>query len=297
MGEFLAARPHFERALTRLKGSPEAHWELYTAWNAGVAIYSMTGELAEMHQRMELPLLEARERNNLYGLTALVLGPGTLRWLGLDDPQQAREEADDVISRWSRIGHSIQHYGHVVSLSQVELYEGQPDKALERLTAAWGWMWRSGLMVPPGTRCRMLDLRARAQLMQAARQGRQGPGEALLRGALGDAQRLQRLDLDSARGLAELVRASVVAAYEPPQAAAAAYAQAAGLLEHAGLGMHAAAARVRQGELLGGEAGWKRISEAERWMKQQGIVRTARMVAMYAPRLPRASAAPGAQSK
>jgi hypothetical protein len=47
--------------------------------------------------------------------------------------------------------------------------------------------------------------------------------------------------------------------------------------------LHAAAARRRRGQLLGGEEGRVLVEAADAWMGQQGIVAPERMAAMLAP--------------
>jgi hypothetical protein len=245
----------------------------------------MTGDVAEMSRRTEKPLAESWERGHLFGLSTLELGPGTLRWLAADEPQRGREQADAVIALWSNKAQH-QRYGHVVSHLQVDLYEGRSEQALQRLREAWQWMWRAGLLVPPGTRCRILDLRARATLMEAVKRGPKEAGR-LLRAALQDARRLERLGASSGRAMAELVRAQVAVARGRPQAVEA-LDRAVEALGRAGLKLHAAAASVQLGELQGGREGRRRAASARKWMKQQGIARPEKMVAMFAPMDPQA---------
>jgi hypothetical protein len=49
------------------------------------------------------------------------------------------------------------------------------------------------------------------------------------------------------------------------------------------LRLYAAAARRRQGELLGGHKGRQLVAEANSWMAGQGVVRPERMTAMLVP--------------
>jgi eukaryotic-like serine/threonine-protein kinase len=68
-----------------------------------------------------------------------------------------------------------------------------------------------------------------------------------------------------------LLRADLAAVRGEPGAAER-YAQAAAGLEQAGLHVHAAAARLRQGELLGGSEGAVRAEAARGWMRERGVV-------------------------
>jgi hypothetical protein len=49
------------------------------------------------------------------------------------------------------------------------------------------------------------------------------------------------------------------------------------------MGLCAAAARRRRGELLGGEAGQALVEAADEWMRQRDIRNPARMTALLAP--------------
>jgi hypothetical protein len=52
------------------------------------------------------------------------------------------------------------------------------------------------------------------------------------------------------------------------------------------MALYAAAARHRQGELTGGDAGRELIAAAESWMTAQKITNPKRMCALYAPGFP-----------
>ena len=52
------------------------------------------------------------------------------------------------------------------------------------------------------------------------------------------------------------------------------------------MSLHAAVARRRLGELLGGDAGRALVAQADSWMASQGIVNSSRMTALFAPGFP-----------
>ena len=51
----------------------------------------------------------------------------------------------------------------------------------------------------------------------------------------------------------------------------------------ASMALHAAAARRRRGELMGGDTGLELVAAADAWMKAQSIKNPERMTAMLAP--------------
>ncbi|MEO5727486.1 MAG: hypothetical protein ABI134_34345, partial [Byssovorax sp.] len=54
-------------------------------------------------------------------------------------------------------------------------------------------------------------------------------------------------------------------------------------LHRAGLGLFEAAARLRRGQLVSGDAGRAEARAADRWMRSRGVASTARTTAMMAP--------------
>jgi hypothetical protein len=47
--------------------------------------------------------------------------------------------------------------------------------------------------------------------------------------------------------------------------------------------MHAACARRRLGQLVGGDEGNRLVEEADAWMREQKVVQPSRIAALYAP--------------
>src|SRR5262249_54660085 len=126
-------------------------------------------------------------------------------------------------------------------------------------------------------------LRARAALAAAPAAAEPGP---LLHAAERDARRLRRERIAWAEALAQLVRAGVAARRRDADGARQLLEDAAGRLEAAGLRLHAAAARRRLGERVGGSKGHRLVEQAEAWMKGQNVRRPDRMTALLAPGFP-----------
>jgi hypothetical protein len=75
----------------------------------------------------------------------------------------------------------------------------------------------------------------------------------------------------------------VAAVRRRPEEALERYRRALGTLEEVGLGLYAAAARLRLGGLLGGEQGRALVGEARMWMRVQGVEDPETMAFMFAP--------------
>jgi len=83
--------------------------------------------------------------------------------------------------------------------------------------------------------------------------------------------------------LAQLIRAGIAADRGDPGTARDLLRAAEAGFRDAGMGLFAAAACRRQGELLAGDAGHALVARANAWMEGQGIKNPSRMTALYAP--------------
>jgi hypothetical protein len=134
----------------------------------------------------------------------------------------------------------------------------------------------------------LLHLRASAALLACGIHPTQADGQPLLRPllldrALRDARRLLKKKVAGFSALAELIEATVATA-------SGQIATAISLLEHATAGLeandmhlHAAAAKHRLGELVGGDRGRAKIAEAREFMNLQGVRNPDRMLQVLAP--------------
>jgi hypothetical protein len=164
--------------------------------------------------------------------------------------------------------------------AQIDLYQGEGGAAWERVTGQWPALARSHLLRVQQVRVFLLHLRARAAL--AAALAAAGPGR-LLHAAERDARLLRRERVAWAEALAQLVSAGVAMGRHRAGGARQLLEDAAGRLEAAGLRLHAAAARRRLGEQVGGSEGHRLVEQADAWMKGQNVRRPDRMTALLAP--------------
>ena len=186
------------------------------AWERGTAdLYTILssfylGRLKEQALRVEEGAREADGRGDLCASTYVRSGLALMSWLVRDDPEGARAEVARTEARWSNRGYFLAHFWCFIAAAQIDLYTGDPARALERITAEWprlsqSLMLRSIQIV----RVESLHVRARAALALAARPGIQRERERLLRAAAADADRLADEKIAYATPLAALVRAGV----------------------------------------------------------------------------------------
>jgi serine/threonine protein kinase len=255
-------------------------WELSTAHRFALWPMMFLGEINKMGRRLPALIKEARERNDLYAVTNLSLVAGTFVRLAADEPDRARRELRQVMDEWSQDGFHVQHMNSLFDEVQIDLYQGLGKSAWERLTSEWPALARSHLLRVQQVRIILLHLRARAALAAGSAAAELAP---TLHVAERDARLLRRERIAWAEALAQLVHSGVAMGGHDTERARQLLEDAASRLEAAGLRLHAAAARRRLGELLGGSEGDRLVQLADAWMKGQNICRPDRMTALLAP--------------
>ena len=183
------------------------------------------------------------------------------------------------MARWTHHGFNIQHLSALYGQVYLDLYTGQKERAWQRIPGMWSACRKSFLLRIQQVRIDVLQLSGRSAL--AAAWG--ADPEPLLHVAAGYACRLEREGLPWSLALARLIQAGVAARRGDQERAARLFAKAAAGFDAVPMGMFAAAARRRQGELLGGAEGGALIDTANAWMKGQQIQDVARMTAAFAP--------------
>jgi hypothetical protein len=249
--------------------------------------HSSEGEPVNVADRPELSLRlprllkEARERDDVFAETGLLLGLPTMVWLACDRPDEADEHVDAAMRRWTSAGFHSQHYFALVARVQTALYRGDGAAALRLLKAAWPKLESAMLLRLQSIRIELHHLRARAALSaSAARSPPQDPRK-LLRLAVKDASSIGGEDMLWASPLAEIIEAGVFAQRGERRAARDALGRAAAGFDSLEMGLYAAAARFQRERLTGGAGDGA-------WMVEQGIVDPSKMASMLVPGCERA---------
>jgi hypothetical protein len=239
------------------------------------------GRIAEMTRRLPVLLKEAEERDDLYAMMNLTLTVGTFARLAADEPRRARQDIEQAMARWSRQGFHVQHLNRLHDEVLIDIYEGEVDRAWNRLQADWPTLANSHFFRVQQVRITMWHLRARAALAAASRAADPRP---FLQAAEADARRLERENIAWSVELARLVRAGAAVLRKQPDAALLLREAAAGL-EAVHMTIYAVAARQRLGRLLGGDEGTNLVAQAEAWMKDQRVENPSRFGELLAPGL------------
>jgi len=257
-----------------------ANTQLVLVWSS-----CYLGEVEELPRRVPSLIHESEARGDQYLATNLRTGSANTAWLVADDPDGARRAVDEAKARWARFGeYNIQQYDHLFALGQIDLYCGQGRPSWERISEGWAALEKSLLLTVQMIRVEMYHLRARSALAMAADAPADSPERReLMRSAERDARRIEKEKERWAAALAQLVRASLARLRDDDERATELLRAAIQGFDATQTGLHAAVARRRLGDLIGGAEGDEARQAATSFMRSHGIANPDGMTAMLAP--------------
>jgi hypothetical protein len=282
-GQWAPARECFARAETLLDGLAErsSRVERDGALSYGLTVLVLLGSLRDAAQRQAVLRREAEDRGDLFLSTNLCIGFANQVWLFADQPGGARSIAAEAMARWSPRGFHLQHWHELTALTFIDLYDDEPERAVQRLGAKWKALRRSMLMRIELTAMHAHYLRGAANLAVAARApARSRP---LIAAAERDAHVLAANGSTWAGGLGRLLVAGSAALRGDTERAGAGLRDAARMFDETNLALFAAVARLRLGGIVGGKEGASLVADADAWMLAEGVRRPERIAAMMAP--------------
>jgi hypothetical protein len=265
-------------------------WELDTAQFFTLLCRYWLGELKELSERLPAILADVQERGDLYAEVDLRTRVACITHLAADAVEQARQEGDQAIARWSQQGFHGQHYNHFVGQMHIALYGGDGAAAWRLLEERWPVITRSLIQRVQYVRVEALHLRGRAALAAAACGSASGGHsryrpDSYLKIVDGCARRIEQEKMPWAEPLARLLRGGAAYLRCDRDAAVARLVEAEAGFTSAEMALYAAAARLRRGQLLG-DAGRDLVATADEWMAGQRICNPAAMTRMCAPGFP-----------
>jgi len=261
-----------------------------TAFEIDNAIYCtlfsllFLGEVGELSRRLPGALKDADERGDLYSATNLRVRVSYISHLAAGRVREAQQELSDAIERWSRTGFHNQHWWNLLGRAQIELYAGDGLAAWKIVQAGWPALTRSFVL-----RIQLISLLSKHLHARCALAAAQEPHDPLFQIAESDARQIESQKMPWATPLASMIHAEIASIHGETRRALELFASAEKGCQAADMQLHAAAARRRRGQLLGGEEGRALVEAADAWMGKQGIVSPERMAAMLAP-VPKARA-------
>ncbi len=239
------------------------------------------GRIDEIARSLPAYLKEAEDLGALYNLTSLRTLMVPRLHLAEDRPIEARRESAAAIARWSaQHGWHSQHLCDMYTRAHAALYMGDGAGAREEIERSASDLEGALLLRVEAVRIDVTYLRGTTAVAAAPRGAE---GARLLKSAERDARALAREERPYAHAFARALHAAVAQERGLTDRAAALYAEAALAFDAMDMGMHAAVMRWRHGEILLGEEGRALVDGADAWLRDAGVVRPDRMVAMLAP--------------
>jgi len=280
-GHFKKARELLVAGLEQmLDHCTDVRWEADLAEIFHTACLVYLGEIKELRAVVPGYLRAAEERGDVYAAAGLRGWRSNVIWLATDQPDEARRQAPAQGSRAAGERFHLHHYYELLTHAQIDLYTGDVAAAWDRIEACWRPLERSLLMRIQSIAIEAWFLRGRTALAMAA----QRPGDhGLVRIAERAARILSAEDASWASALAELLWATLAARDGDRAAASRRLDGSITGFEGADMGLHAAIARQRLGELTGGAEGDELQAMAEAFMRDQEISNPQAMAAMYSP--------------
>jgi eukaryotic-like serine/threonine-protein kinase len=245
------------------------HWSLY--W---------LGELAELVRRFPQLLKEAEERGDLYSISTNLIIADQIALLTADDPNEARRRLSEFVCKRSQQGFHLQHYLGMIGRWNIELYSENGAVAWKDINGHWKALVRSNMLRVQQMRIHVLFLRACGALAAASQTSTPAP---ILQAAEWAARRLESEKMTWSQPLALIARAGIAVCRGDKARAVGLLRSAASQFQAHDMGLCAAVARRRCGELIGGDEGQAHIDAANFWMTKQGIKNPTQMAALFAP--------------
>jgi serine/threonine protein kinase len=253
--------------------------ELDTAHSYALMALAYLGDLGELARRLPPLLQDAEDRGDLFASIRLRTRLLGIALLADDDPVRAAAEVEGAIAQWSHRAFHIPHYNALWARATIALYAGDARGASDLLARQGSALSRSLILRAQLARVEVLSLRARCALALGSETG----SEAFLEEAIRHAGHIRRLATGWADPLAALVEAGVAITRGDRSRALAILEDAEAGSLATEMGLCAAAARRRRGELIGGEEGQALVEAADDWMRGHGVRHPARMTALHAP--------------
>jgi len=283
MGEWQQARSFASVAEDVFMARPAgAMWELSSARTFGLWGDFYLGNLSTMRERIEHFIPEAETRGDRYAATLYRTGLTCMAWLAIDRPEFARSRVIEAEAGWSRVEFDFQAYLKTLGHSLIDLYEGYPASAHQRLVAIWPALSSSLYLRIQNVRIEASYFRG-VSAIAAAAQGKRG--DTFLRDAGRCAARLQREKTPGASVFAEFLRAGIAELSGSPDLLSRwqRAEQAAGAL---GMQLFADAALFRRLNATGGASALSALDKLRERISERDIRNPDRLCALLAPGRP-----------
>ncbi|HWP36825.1 MAG TPA: AAA family ATPase [Gemmatimonadales bacterium] len=258
-------------------------WEIEQARIFVIGSLYFQGRWDEMARRVPGYLREAIQHGDRYLAAEVSAGRPNAAWLLSDDVAGARRVLAESVERWSGEKFHVPHWLNFMADAGIDLYEGgHGRRALATVNHNWRALRRSMLLRVQLVRIETTILRA-ACALAAAEDSAGGESKRYLGIAARDARRVEEERMVWSTPLARLVQAGVCVRRGDVERSAVLLREAATGFDAADMAAHAAAARRRLGQLLGGDEGSALVETADGFFRAVGGRRPDRLASLLAP--------------
>ncbi|MCU1278422.1 MAG: Serine/threonine-protein kinase PknA, partial [bacterium] len=284
LGRWRTSHDCFVRSEELLRRCTNVRWELATSQIHRLFSLGYLGNLGEAARAGRQCLREAEERGDLYADTMLRLVL-TTALLAEDRVDETERSIATALGQWSHSGFHLQHFHAMHGRVRARLYTGDVRGAQQAIDDVAAPLSRSLILRAQITRLVALGTRAQAALAMA----REHDGSerrrwvAAARRAV-TAMRKERMSW--ALAVADIYAAALATLDGRNDEGIALLAAAETALAAEEMVLHAAVARSRRGQLVGGDEGRALRDAGERDVRAAGFVVPARGIALYAPGFP-----------
>ncbi|MBI4510802.1 MAG: AAA family ATPase [Deltaproteobacteria bacterium] len=280
MGQFRLASVQLKEAEGKFRDhTAGTAWELSNVRMFRLFAMRHLGACRELRKSYDEYVRDASRRGDRYTETTMTRTCNVV-WLFDDRPQEARLDLERKAWTPSEGGFHMQHWYELRANCELELYQLQAQASLARRKAAFAALSKSLLLRAQIVRAESTWLRGRLVLAQA----QPTPNATKLwKVALGLARALEKEDVAYPRVWAKLLRAAVSFQSGDMPSSSKALREAAILAEENDMLLLAAAAKYREGVLLGGTDGMALKEQAERWLEEEGVKSPEHLLDVVAP--------------
>lgn len=243
-------------------------WEVDTAKTTSLVVLLHLGGLRELSRRAKMFTGEAEDRGDLaLGVESSLYRAVTA--LMSDDVTRAHAYADEALARWTNVGYHFQHWIGLRMRSMADLYAGDFERALERLSDEVPKAQAARLTAMQLVRVEAADLTGRAAFGALAKGGVEVARAKALRATLKRCIRdLEKEGPGYAIAPATMLRAGLARLDGDRAGAIAAFARARETYQVAEMRVHSAAAAWHEARLAGDA---ERLAAAAAVLAAEGV--------------------------
>jgi serine/threonine protein kinase/tetratricopeptide (TPR) repeat protein len=252
-------------------------WEAASTRRFHLVSMAYLGRLRQLANTAPQYLRDAEDRGDLYAQTTLAAGAPVFAWLVDDRVAAARDFSAECAAVWRGRNFQLQHELLAQGEGFIDLYEGRPDEAMARWNAIATDVQRSLI-----GRIQLMRLQSRAWRAHALLAGSDPDGVAK---ASAYCRRMRREKSELGDALALGLGAPIAWRSGERDQALGRLADAAAAFDAIGMHLHAAAARDRHGQALGGDEGRALCALAAAYFADEGASEPDRLIDAILPAL------------